>query len=118
MPDAHTLTPPMTQKQGAILHYAPHRFYRKRQASSLPDRLCFSSPLMWRLLHSSPSTGAFNMALDEALMYYAAETGSWIFRVYGWSGPTLSLGRNQTARGAYDLDRLASRGIDVVRRPT
>jgi lipoate-protein ligase A len=32
--------------------------------------------------------------------------------------PTLSLGRNQTARGGYDLDRLAQRGVSVVRRPT
>ncbi|MFL5613286.1 MAG: biotin/lipoate A/B protein ligase family protein [Gemmatimonadaceae bacterium] len=58
------------------------------------------------------------MALDEALMHRATETGAWILRVYGWSAPTLSLGRNQTARGAYDLELLAARGIDVVRRPT
>ncbi|HEX8905924.1 MAG TPA: hypothetical protein VF771_13830, partial [Longimicrobiaceae bacterium] len=30
----------------------------------------------------------------------------------------LSLGRNQPARGRYDLAALAARGIDVVRRPT
>jgi lipoate-protein ligase A len=58
------------------------------------------------------------MALDEALMYRAAEAGEWILRVYRWSAPTLSLGRNQIARGAYDLDLLAARGIAVVRRPT
>jgi lipoate-protein ligase A len=58
------------------------------------------------------------MALDEALMYRAGETGEWTFRVYSWSRPTLSLGRNQYARGGYDLEELAGRGIDVVRRPT
>lgn len=51
-------------------------------------------------------------------MHRAAETGAWILRVYRWSAPTLSLGRNQIARGAYDLDLLAARGIAVVRRPT
>jgi lipoate-protein ligase A len=58
------------------------------------------------------------MALDEALMNRARATGEWTFRVYSWSLPTLSLGRNQTARGSYDLRLLAARGIDVVRRPT
>jgi lipoate-protein ligase A len=73
---------------------------------------------MWRLLHTPAARGAFNMALDEALMTYARETRSWVLRVYTWSAPTLSLGRNQTARGGYDLKALGERGIDVVRRPT
>ena len=73
---------------------------------------------MWRLLHSLPGSGAENMALDEALMCYARDTGRWVLRVYSWRAPTLSLGRNQTARGGYDLERLADRGIAVVRRPT
>ena len=73
---------------------------------------------MWRLLLSPAATGADNMALDEALMSHVARTGQWIFRVYSWTSPTLSLGRNQIALGAYDRGRLAERGIDVVRRPT
>ena len=72
----------------------------------------------WRLLVSAPSTGAENMALDEALMLHARATGNWIFRLYAWSEPTISFGRNQTARDRYDLDRLAARGLAVVRRPT
>ena len=58
------------------------------------------------------------MAVDEALMSRARDTGLWILRVYSWSGPTLSLGRNQTARGGYDLRRIEESAIDVVRRPT
>jgi lipoate-protein ligase A len=73
---------------------------------------------MWRLLHSPASTGADNMAMDEALMAHASRTGQWVLRVYSWSSPTLSFGRNQTASGAYDRDLLAERGIQVVRRPT
>jgi lipoate-protein ligase A len=70
------------------------------------------------LLTTPPTSGAENMALDEALMARARETGEWVLRVYGWSRPTVSLGRNQTARGRYDLDAITRRGYDVVRRPT
>ena len=72
----------------------------------------------WHFLVTPPASGAENMALDEALMDRARATGEWTLRVYSWSVPTLSLGRNQTARGRYDLDRIRERGLDVVRRPT
>ncbi|MEO6529015.1 MAG: octanoyltransferase [Gemmatimonadaceae bacterium] len=58
------------------------------------------------------------MALDEALMARARRTGESVLRVYGWSAPTLSLGRNQRAVGLYLDDELERRGIGVVRRPT
>jgi lipoyl(octanoyl) transferase len=58
------------------------------------------------------------MALDEALMARARRTGEHVLRVYGWSAPTLSLGRNQRAQGVYLADELECRGIGVVRRPT
>jgi lipoate-protein ligase A len=58
------------------------------------------------------------MALDEALMAHARRTGDTVLRVYAWSRPTLSLGRNQRARDVYRHDSLAAGGIDVVRRPT
>src|SRR4051795_5168163 len=72
----------------------------------------------WRFLHTPADLGAVNMALDEALMDRARCTGGWVLRVYGWCRPTLSLGRNQTARGLYDREALAAQGVDVVRRPT
>ena len=73
---------------------------------------------MWRLLLTPPCTGAYNMALDEALMAYARDAGGWVLRVYSWSSPTLSFGRNQRALGGYDLTRIAEQRIDVIRRPT
>ena len=76
------------------------------------------SPPRWRLLRSPPLDGASNMALDLALMRRAARTGEWVLRVYAWSPPTLSLGRNQVARDRYDLDAIARHGLGVVRRPT
>jgi len=58
------------------------------------------------------------MALDEALMDRARATGEWVLRIYSWLAPTLSFGRNQTALGRYDIERIRDRGLDVVRRPT
>ncbi len=78
-----------------------------------------TQPLLpWRHLVSQPLDGAVNMAWDQALMARARHTGEAVLRVYAWHRPTLSLGRNQTARGAYDLDRAAGLGVDFVRRPT
>jgi lipoate-protein ligase A len=62
--------------------------------------------------------GAANMALDHALMSRARATGEAVLRVYTWSRPVLSLGRNQRAVGIYDDAALADRAIEVVRRPT
>jgi lipoate-protein ligase A len=72
----------------------------------------------WRLLLSPPMPGPDNMALDEALMERARDCGGWVLRVYSWATPTISLGRNQTARGRYDLDAIRKRGLGVVRRLT
>ena len=71
-----------------------------------------------RLLLTPALPGADNMALDEALLERARDTGETLWRVYGWSSPTLSLGRNQTAAGHYDPERAAALGVDIVRRPT
>ena len=51
-------------------------------------------------------------------MARARRTGQAVLRIYAWSNPTLSLGRNQTAMGAYDLEAAAARGVTFVRRPT
>ncbi len=76
--------------------------------------------MRWHFHPTSPpyADGAFNMAFDEALMLRAARTGEAVFRVYGWSGPALSLGRNQRARGCYDEAGAGEQGIAFVRRPT
>lgn len=58
------------------------------------------------------------MALDEALLERAATTGQAVFRVYSWAEPTLSFGRNQTARGVYLPERAREHGLAVVRRLT
>jgi lipoyl(octanoyl) transferase len=74
--------------------------------------------MRWHFLRTPHADGASNMALDEALMRRAARTGDAVFRVYGWSAPTLSLGRNQRARGCYDDGMARELGVAFVRRPT
>jgi len=58
------------------------------------------------------------MAVDEALMQSARRDGGATLRFYRWEPGCLSFGRNQAARGSYDPEAAAARGIDVVRRPT
>ncbi|HZS62399.1 MAG TPA: hypothetical protein VFA43_24245 [Gemmatimonadaceae bacterium] len=48
--------------------------------------------------------------MDHALMRRAARTGESVIRVYTWSRPTVSFGRNEPAFRRGDLD--------IVRRPT
>jgi lipoate-protein ligase A len=72
----------------------------------------------WRHLVTPAASGAWNMAFDEALLHRARETGETVLRVYTWSAPTLSLGRNQRAAGLYDLELARARGVEFVRRPT
>jgi lipoate-protein ligase A len=65
-----------------------------------------------------PAPGAFNMALDQALMASVGAGGDPVLRFYRWSPACVSLGRNQPAAGRYDEGLLRARGIDVVRRLT
>ncbi|HVZ77444.1 MAG TPA: hypothetical protein VG818_05650 [Gemmatimonadaceae bacterium] len=74
--------------------------------------------IRWQHLVSAPLPGAANMAWDDALMARARRTGHAVLRVYAWQSPTLSLGRNQAARDAYDTDAAARLGVEFVRRPT
>jgi lipoate-protein ligase A len=63
-------------------------------------------------------TGAENMALDEALLHEADRSGTPFLRLYRWSPPCLSFGRNEPARARYDRGAIERLGLDVVRRPT
>jgi lipoate-protein ligase A len=73
-------------------------------------------PIDCRLIIDPPSTGAWNMGVDEALLLDAAENGSASLRFYRWNEPTLSLGYFQRYedRGLH----AASRNCEVVRRQT
>jgi lipoate-protein ligase A len=72
----------------------------------------------WRLLLAVPRSGAENMARDSALQARAARTGETVISIYSWMRPTLSFGRHQPAAGRYDIEKIRSANVDVVRRPT
>lgn len=72
----------------------------------------------WRLLHTPPASGPWNMAVDAAILE-AIGNGSVLptLRLYRWQPPCLSLGYAQPVSDV-DQDRLHARGWDLVRRPT
>ncbi|HJS21004.1 MAG TPA: lipoate--protein ligase family protein [Anaerolineales bacterium] len=74
----------------------------------------------WRLLIIHPARGAWNMALDEAILEHAqAGHGDSLptLRLYAWEPACLSLGHAQPFTDV-DLARLRERGWEVVRRAT
>ncbi len=68
----------------------------------------------YRLIQDPPADGAWNMAVDQALLAEAADGGPVTLRFYRWDRPTLSLGYFQ-AHAERDA-HTASRGADLVRR--
>jgi len=74
---------------------------------------------IWRLIVTSPLSGAENMAIDEALLRsFDPATSMPVLRLYGWNPPTLSLGRFQKAAEVLSLERCRADGVAVVRRVT
>ena len=74
--------------------------------------------MSWLLLIDPPASGAWNMALDAALLEAAATEGLATLRLYAWDPPTLSFGRNEPALRRYDRDAIRRRALATVRRPT
>ena len=72
----------------------------------------------WRLLITPAARGAWNMAVDEAILEHIGRGESQpTLRLYAWEPACLSLGQAQPFSDV-DEARLAERGWDVVRRPT
>jgi lipoate-protein ligase A len=72
----------------------------------------------WRLLITPPARGAWNMALDEAILEHIGRGESIpTLRLYAWDPACLSLGHAQPFADV-DMARLHERGWEVVRRLT
>lgn len=72
----------------------------------------------WRLLLTAPARGAWNMAVDEAILEHIGRRESLpTLRFYAWEPPCLSLGYAQPYADV-DEARIKERGWEVVRRPT
>ncbi len=70
------------------------------------------------MLLTDPAHGAWNMAVDEAILEHIGRGESPpTLRLYAWDPPCLSLGYAQPFADI-DQERLRGRGWDMVRRPT
>ena len=73
---------------------------------------------LWRLLITTPTRGAWNMAVDESILEHIGRRDSLpTLRLYAWNPPCLSLGHAQPFADV-DIARLEQRGWEVVRRLT
>jgi lipoate-protein ligase A len=73
----------------------------------------------FRLLVTEPLDGAWNMALDEALLLSRLDgAGPPTLRFFAWSPPTVSVGYGQRLEGGIDHDAIRRLGLGLVRRPT
>jgi len=72
----------------------------------------------WRIIEDPPAHGAWNMAVDEAILE-SVYSGSSLptLRLYAWQPACLSLGLAQPHEEV-NAESLAANGWDVVRRPT
>ena len=72
----------------------------------------------WRVIEHPPARGAWNMAVDEAILesVYSGDSKPTL-RLYSWQPACLSLGLAQPF-AEVDTQTLAGMGWDVVRRPT
>jgi lipoate-protein ligase A len=72
----------------------------------------------WRLIRTSPGSGAWNMALDEAiLLSVGREKSPPTLRLFAWDPPCLSLGYAQPFSDI-DMGAITEKGWEIVRRPT
>lgn len=72
----------------------------------------------WRLIKSPPSSAAFNMSLDEALLISTAQKHALpTLRLYSWMVPSISLGYAQPSLDV-DQQELSNHAWQLVRRPT
>jgi lipoate-protein ligase A len=72
----------------------------------------------WRLLITPPARGAWNMAVDEAILEAVGSGDSLpTLRLYAWEPACLSLGYAQPFADV-DIPQLQMRGWELVRRPT
>lgn len=72
----------------------------------------------WRLLQTPADSGAWNMAVDEAILEHIHRgTSKPTLRLYAWNPPCLSLGHAQSFKDV-DVERIRSLGWEVVRRLT
>ena len=74
-------------------------------------------PLTVRLVSCAPRSGHENMAIDEYLHSWHVRNRRPFLRIYGWSPPSITLGRYQQA-SCLDIGACRENGVAIVRRIT
>ncbi|OIR60384.1 octanoyltransferase [Bacillus sp. FMQ74] len=73
----------------------------------------------WRFIDSGNASPEFNMALDEALLYWHSEKKiPPVIRFYGWNPATLSVGYFQNIKKEINFEAVHKYNLGFVRRPT
>lgn len=72
----------------------------------------------WRLILDGPAEGAWNMAVDRAMLdaHEAGEAPATV-RLYAWDRPTITIGRFQKLE-TVDVGYCTAEGLGLARRPT
>ncbi len=73
-----------------------------------------------RLLETGAHSGAWNMALDEAMLLEAQEDENWVplLRFFSWKPACVTIGYFQNLREEVDVASCGRFGVDFVRRQT
>jgi len=74
--------------------------------------------LEWRYIENSSGSAAWNMAVDEALLYSFKEDDRPILRLYQWEKPALSFGRFSDPEKTLNWERIQTNNIPCTRRIT
>ncbi|RKX39479.1 MAG: lipoate--protein ligase family protein [Thermotogae bacterium] len=69
-----------------------------------------------RVIFDGKNKAAWNMALDESLLYHLKEVGPTL-RLYGWLPPAVSIGYFQSMEEV-NVEKAREMGVDVIRRIT
>ncbi|MDD5258793.1 MAG: biotin/lipoate A/B protein ligase family protein [bacterium] len=78
----------------------------------------YTNKKVWRLLVDEPQDGAWNMAVDEAILHQRVKGDSLsTLRIYSWQRRTISLGYFQRIDQAL-ADLCGQNNIELIRRPT
>ncbi|MCD6275845.1 MAG: lipoate--protein ligase family protein, partial [Thermoplasmata archaeon] len=70
-----------------------------------------------RVIFDGKNKAAWNMALDESLLYHLKEVGPTL-RLYGWAPPAVSIGYFQSMEEEVNVEKAREMGVDVIRRIT
>ena len=83
------------------------------------EKTIFMDPTSWRIIQDSLCDGSLNMLTDHAILLACNEGKSpATLRLYGWKGPTLSIGYSQDISKYIDIESCQKNNIPVVRRFT